>query len=117
MAILNVVLNYIFIPLYGIEGAALGSCLSLIFFNLLKYIYIRAKLQLQPFSKGTLLLIFVLGLAFAAGWYMPQLNNPLLDMMIRSVLITGIVAAGVLGLRISEEASGIFDKMINVIRK
>ncbi|AHM59017.1 polysaccharide biosynthesis protein [Flammeovirgaceae bacterium 311] len=111
MAILNVLLNYLFIPIWGIEGAALGSCLSLIFFNLLKYFYLQIKLQLQPFSQNTLLLLLILGAAFAAGWFLPALANPFLDIVVRSLLITAIVAAGVLYFKVSEEANALVQKL------
>jgi O-antigen/teichoic acid export membrane protein len=116
MAMLNVMLNYLFIPIYGIEGAALGSCLSLIFFNLLKYIFIQYKLQLQPFSRSTLVLLLVLAIAFVAGWFMPSLPNPIPDILIRSVLITAIVAVGVLYFRLSEEATALYQKMLQYIQ-
>ena len=116
MAIMNVVLNYLFIPIFGIAGAALGSCLSLIAFNLLKYLYIQIKLGLQPFSSKTLLLLAILTVAFAAGWYLPYLQNPFLDIIIRSLLITIIVAAGTLYWQVSDEASSIYGKMIGYLK-
>lgn len=112
MAVLNIILNYLFIPVFGIAGAALGSCLSLIFFNLLKFFFIKIKLQLQLFSSSTTKLVLVLALAFAAGWFMPQLSNPFLDILLRSTLITAIVAAGALLLRVSEEASNVFQNIL-----
>lgn len=111
MAILNVVLNYLFIPRYGIAGAALGSCLSLIIFNVLKYTYIQLKLQLQPFNWQTLQLLLILGLAYAAGWFLPAFQNLFADIAIRSSLIILIVAAGVLYFNISEEATLLFHKL------
>lgn len=116
MAIMNVVLNYLFIPVYGIAGAALGSCLSLVAFNLLKYLYIQFKLSLQPFSSKTLLLSAIMAVAFAVGWYMPYLQNPFIDIIMRSLLITAIVAFGTLYWQVSEEASSLFRKMLGYIK-
>lgn len=115
MAVLNIVLNWLLIPLYGIEGAALASCLSLIIFNLLKYLYIRIKLQLEPFSSKTLLMLAITGAALAGGWFMPQLPNPFLDILIRSLLITLIFMAGVLGLKVSEEANQLYRKLLQLL--
>ncbi len=39
----NIVLNYILIPLYGIEGAAFASMLSIILWNVLASLYIKYK--------------------------------------------------------------------------
>ncbi len=113
MAILNVVLNYLFIPMYGIAGAALGSCLSLIAFNLLKYFYIQIKLRLQPFNRDTLLLIIIMCLAFAAGWFMPAIEGPLLDIMVRSTIITVIVGVGTIYFKVSAEANQLYAKLLS----
>ncbi|EMR03200.1 hypothetical protein ADICEAN_01678 [Cesiribacter andamanensis AMV16] len=116
MAVMNVVLNWLFIPLWGIEGAALASCLSLLLFNLLKWAYIRVRLALDPFSSKSLILLLLTGLAFAAGWFMPQLSHLLLDILLRSLLITAIFAAGVLAFRVSEEASELYRKLLLVLQ-
>jgi O-antigen/teichoic acid export membrane protein len=42
-AIFNVVLNYLLIPLYGINGAAFASMVSLIFWNVAMVLYIKSK--------------------------------------------------------------------------
>jgi len=41
--ILNIILNYFAIPIYGIEGAAIASAFSLILWNILASIYIKIK--------------------------------------------------------------------------
>lgn len=43
-AIINVILNYFLIPLYGINGAAFASMVSLIFWNVTMIFYIKSKL-------------------------------------------------------------------------
>ncbi len=43
-ALINVILNYFFIPLYGINGAAFASMFSLIFWNITMVFYIKSKL-------------------------------------------------------------------------
>jgi len=41
--ILNIILNYFMIPLYNIEGAAIASAISLIFWNITASIYIKKQ--------------------------------------------------------------------------
>ena len=43
-AILNVVLNYILIPIYDIDGAAIASLISNLFWNILMVFYIKKHL-------------------------------------------------------------------------
>jgi O-antigen/teichoic acid export membrane protein len=46
--------NYLLIPIYGIEGAAIASALALFTFNGVKYTFILIRLGLQPFTRTTL---------------------------------------------------------------
>lgn len=117
MAILNVLLNYLLIPLIGLEGAALSSCLSLVIFNIAKYFYVWHTLRLQPFTSKTGLLLLILTGAFLAGWYLPALPHPIADIIVRSAVITAIVAIGVLWLNVSEEASSLYLKIKGFIHK
>jgi O-antigen/teichoic acid export membrane protein len=43
-AIINVILNYFLIPLYGINGAAFSSMISIIFWNVTMVFYVKIKL-------------------------------------------------------------------------
>ena len=45
---LNVILNYLLIPLYGIEGAAMATGISTIFWNALAALLIRRRLGIIP---------------------------------------------------------------------
>lgn len=59
MSILIIAVNYWLIPIYGIEGAAIGSASVMLAFNLVKYGYLKIKLNLEPFSYETLKILFV----------------------------------------------------------
>ena len=43
-AILNIVMNYFLIPIYGINGAAFSSMISMITWNVMSVIFIKNKL-------------------------------------------------------------------------
>jgi len=49
--ILNVVLNFLFIPNWGIKGAALATGVSILVIHLMRLIQVRSLLCLWPFSK------------------------------------------------------------------
>lgn len=54
-AVINVVLNYFLIPLYGIEGAAFASMTSVIFWNLTMVYFVKKEFGFltiyNPFKK------------------------------------------------------------------
>ncbi len=54
---LLIVGNLIFIPKYGITGAAFASALSFFIYNILKYIYLSKSLHFKPYDYKSLIVI------------------------------------------------------------
>ena len=46
--IINVTLNYLLLPIYGIEGAAISTAFSMIVWNVLMLIFVKTKTDLNP---------------------------------------------------------------------
>jgi Membrane protein involved in the export of O-antigen and teichoic acid len=46
--IINIILNVVLIPIYGINGAAIASSLGLIVWNLMMYFFVRKRLGIYP---------------------------------------------------------------------
>lgn len=90
MSILIVAANYWLIPMYGIEGAAMGSAGVMLGFNLIKYGYLKIKLQLDPFSYETMKILFVGTSIFGFKELYLVGVPPLVLIGIKSVLIIGV---------------------------
>lgn len=97
-------INYkIFIPLFGMEGAALATALSAFLYNFTKYLIIWRFFHLQPFTIDTLKVIAVILITGTLVYFIPSVHNPFADIAIRSSLI-GIIFGGlVYALRIVPE--------------
>jgi len=54
LAISTVLLNWYFIPKYGINGAAYASCIVIFLYNITKLLFVKAKFNMQPFTGNTL---------------------------------------------------------------
>ena len=52
-AILNIFLNVLFIPPFGIEGAAAATALTTIFWNLVLLMRVRKKISVDPTILGS----------------------------------------------------------------
>ena len=50
--ILNIVLNYFLIPVYGLYGAAFASALSLVFINIIMVVEVFREIGIHPFSHS-----------------------------------------------------------------
>jgi O-antigen/teichoic acid export membrane protein len=59
--------NYLLIPVYGLTGAAAGSTLSILLFNLLKGGFLWFRLGIQPFNHQTIKALALLCGVYAVG--------------------------------------------------
>lgn len=50
--------NWLLIPRYGVEGAAIATALSLIIYNAIKYLFVRNRYGLSPFTRSHLYILF-----------------------------------------------------------
>lgn len=99
-------INYsIFIPLWGMEGAAFATALSSCTYNFLKFFFIWRKMQLQPFdasSLKTLVLIIACGFLWFMNPYI-DLGSATLEIIAMSLLVTAAYLTGAYYLKIVPE--------------
>ncbi|MCF8332169.1 MAG: polysaccharide biosynthesis C-terminal domain-containing protein [Bacteroidales bacterium] len=94
-----VLLNWLLIPVYGITGAALATLISKMLFNLSKFFFIYIKWKMQPFDTAFLKIFAAGAIAFATGWFLPEMENYILDTIVRSTLTLAAYSFAVLMLR------------------
>jgi O-antigen/teichoic acid export membrane protein len=82
--ILIVITNWMLIPRYGINGAAVATMLSKIIYNILKYFIIRKSFGLNPYNYKYLLIIPVVFITILLNNYIPKQDNFIIDIIIRS---------------------------------
>lgn len=90
LLIFIIILNRVFIPIYGVYGAAWGTTISLVLFNITKMLYLWKKMKVQPFTIHSSTVVLAGVIAGIAGYTLPYLTNPFFDTVTRSLLI-GIV--------------------------
>ena len=112
LLVLIIVSNLIFIPIYGIVGAAMASAISSFVFNFLRFIFVYRKFKMQPFNlkSGTLLIITTV--SYVASFVIPVFPNFILDILIRSVFITIIFGSLIMLFRVSDEVNEGFNSII-----
>lgn len=108
--------NYLLIPIYGITGAALATLISLVIYNFVGFVFIKIKMNLQPFSKASLhVLIIVVTLLVLVPFFNPGWP-PFVMIFVRSLLIAGIFGTLVLRLRLSPEATQFFSQALQFLQ-
>lgn len=102
-AILAVLLNYYFINVYGIIGAALATFMVIVFINICKIILIYKVFKIHPYNKKSWSIVLSLFLIYGVIYLIPTMINPILSIIIRSVLIISLFAIPFYRFRWSEE--------------
>ncbi|WP_394972188.1 lipopolysaccharide biosynthesis protein [uncultured Croceitalea sp.] len=116
LAVLTILLNLWLIPSMGIEGAALASFSAICLFNLLKLWYVNAKFKIQPFTTATgkvLGTLVVLGVLFS---YLHFSFHPIINIILKSVLLVVIYAGILYRFKISEDVNGVLSKLFNRLK-
>ena len=109
--------NYMFIPKYGLEGAALGSLLSIVIFNLVTFLFLYTKFKLQPFTWNTLK-TFVLGGVIFYAFTFVNIEIKLLSIVVKSVAMGLIYLVLIYKLKLSLDINNLLDKIVlNRLRK
>lgn len=117
LALLTIFLNYMFIPIYGMNGAAFATLLSLVLFNLVKMVFISIKLHIIPFTLKNLTMIGIIACTFITGLYFPKLDNIVLDIAVRSIVISVFFGVLVYILKISVEVNNLLKMVMNKVLK
>ncbi len=103
--------NYLLIPIFGINGAAMATAISLLLFNMLRLVIIKSKMNMQPFSLSTLKTIILLLLIFIIMNMLPQFIHPFFDLILKSILVLVLFIPLVISLNLSNDISEIFKEI------
>lgn len=110
MALSVIILNKILIESFGIEGAALATLIVVLIFGLIKVIYVRAKLQIHPYSGNTQIVLLIIGLLFIAFYYLELPVPPLLSIIFKSIIVSLLFLVSVVKFRLSEDINNLVRK-------
>jgi O-antigen/teichoic acid export membrane protein len=114
--LLVVVTNLILIPVLGIVGAALASLISSLIYNLMQFVFLYVKYKLFPYDKKLLIVLIVIVITYLLSLLLPELPNFILDIIVRSTLMTIIFGSLIILLKVSKDVDNIEAKVIARIR-
>lgn len=112
LACLTVVLNMIFIPIWGLNGAAFATFFSLVIYNLTKLYFVYRKLEIQPFTKFTGLAALSIGFIFVLFFWWDFDFNPIMNILLKSLMITALFLLSVYYMKLSEDINNLIKKYI-----
>ncbi len=91
LVFLTVLTNYIFIPVWGLAGAAFASALTLLVFNLSKIIVIWKKFRFFPFYSDSVKIVFLTILTGSALRFVFRREIGMSDISIVKVIIIALI--------------------------
>lgn len=102
-----IVTNLIFIPEWGITGAAVATALSILLYNLMMFLLLLIKYKFQPFSWKHGVVVLISLLSYFGVFLIPELTNYFADILLRSILFTIVFSFLILITRISPDINSI----------
>lgn len=117
LAMLAFVFNLLFIPEFGILGAAIATFLAFFIYNTAKIYLVSAKFKIHPFSKMTgIVLLFTTILT--VGFYFWEFPfHPIINIALKSLLLTVVYLLVAVKLNFSEDINQLVYKYLPINRK
>lgn len=113
LAGVQVVLNLYLIPLMLIDGAALATLISIALYSLAKLLFVVFRMKLFPFTVKTMYSFAVLIVTFGVFYYWDFAFHPIVNILLKSVLVTVLYVLVNYKLQLSED----FNKVVATVLK
>lgn len=114
LALMIIFFNLWLIPLLGIEGAALASLLAMSIYNIIKLVYVRRRFNMLPFTAASIKILALLILFGGLGYFIQFPFSPMLNILLKSLLLSGSFLAVLYRFRISED---VFELLSSIFKK
>lgn len=117
LLIMTVVTNIILIPVLGVTGAALATALSILLYNIIRFFYLKIRMNLTPFTYRNLLALMLFAFAAFVAWLIPESGSVWINSIIKSMTFLLITVPGVYYARFSPEMNELLEMGLRMIRK
>ncbi|MDB5273745.1 MAG: hypothetical protein JWO58_2112 [Chitinophagaceae bacterium] len=118
LVILITIFNYIFIPLKGIEGAAIGTCLAILGYNALKVVFLKVKLNMTPFTWPILWVTAIGLVVYVPFVFWPVASGGIISNLFNiglKSLVCGLICVPLLyWMKVSEDMNNVLNKAFQI---
>lgn len=116
LAFLAISLNMIFIPIYGINGAAIATLISITLYSIAKLLFVVLKMKLYPFSNQTLYCLGVLIATFFLFYFWDFSINPIVNIVLKSILVSVFYIFMNYKLKLSSDFNNVMNSILKKVR-
>jgi O-antigen/teichoic acid export membrane protein len=110
-------LNLIFIPKYGINGAALATLIAIGLYSIAKLLFVVLKMKLFPFTKNTIVALVLTIVSFGLFYYWDFSFHPFVNIILKSILVTIFYLGLSYYLKISSDINFVMNSVFKRILK
>lgn len=114
LVVMVVAMMFLFIPAWGIGGAASAIALAFFLNNLMRYIFLKVKYDFQPFTLKFLYVPVVFFAAWGISAFIPELKL-ISDILVRSSIFTIVFSLMIYFLKVSEDVENIITSLLKRI--
>ena len=112
---LTVILNMIFIPLYGLKGTAFATLISITLYSLSKLLFVVKKMKLFPFTQKTGVALGILIVCFLGFYFWDFPFHPLINIALKSMLVTIVYLFASYKFKLSVNINDVIDTILGKI--
>lgn len=88
LVVVTVGLNMVFIPSFGIEGAAIATLISIGLYSIAKLMFVVFKMKLFPFTQKTIISLLLIALTFVVFYFWSFPFHPIVNILLKSILLS-----------------------------
>ncbi|NJX15197.1 lipopolysaccharide biosynthesis protein [Tamlana crocina] len=112
LVVLMVLLNMVFIPKLGINGAGLATFFAVFLYNSVKLYFVYRKFKIFPFTRFTLKIAGLILFSIVLFYFWEFPFHPIVNIILKSTLITAVYAFVVLKFDFSEDITALLKRYI-----
>ncbi len=112
LVVVMIFLNLFFIPLYGINGAAIATFLAVFLYNSIKLIFVYKKFNMLPFSANTLKIGGCIVLCAVLFYFWDFSFHPVINIILKSAILTALYGLAIYLFKFSENITELIDKVL-----
>ena len=112
MALSVIFLNKWLIDLIGINGAAIATLIVVVVYSVAKIIYLKSKLNIQPFDTNTIKLAVIISAIFGLFYFWNFNFHPIINIGLKGIIISVLYFLLINKMHISKDINGFVAKYV-----
>jgi len=113
LAVMAILLNMWLIPVYGLIGAAVSTCIAYLLYAFAKAYYVYHRLKIHPWTARTTQSIILIILSIGTFYFWDFNWHPVGNIALKTILLTLVYIWAIRKFKLSEEITGLFKKYVS----